>query len=331
MDPVTQGLLGAAAAQAVLARRLGPRTWLYGALGGMAADLDVFIRSSSDPLLALVYHRHFTHSLAFVPIGGLIVALPWLLSRRHRPQHRLIVAATTIGYATHGLLDAFTSYGTQLFWPLSQHRVAWNFVSIIDPLYTGMLALGIVLARRRGSPNAARLALVLSSSYLALGGVLHARALAAVRREAQERGHVVARSAALPELPVNFLWRTTYRANGRIYIDRVRTPWFGQTQLSEGTSIAVVDESDLPPEIVADTRLLQAFRTFTWFTDGWVGRSPDDPSLFGDARYGTHTTSAATLWSLQLEPGAAAPVRFVQHRPDGGDMLGRRWREIVGR
>ncbi|HET6581923.1 MAG TPA: metal-dependent hydrolase, partial [Nannocystaceae bacterium] len=331
MDPVTQGLLGAAAAQAVLARRLGPRTWLYGALGGMAADLDVLIRSSTDPMVAIVYHRHFTHSLAFVPIGGLICALPWLLSRRHRDRRWLVLVATTIGYATHGLLDAFTSYGTQLWWPFSSQRVAWNFVAIVDPIYTGMLAIGVVLARRRGSPNAARLALVLSSLYVALGGVLHARALAAVRRVAHDRGHVIARVEAFPELPVNFVWRSTYRAGGRIHIDRVRTPWLGPVTVDDGSSIAVVDESDLPPGIVADARLLSAFRTFAWFADGWVGRSPEAPDLLGDSRYGPATTSSDALWSLRLEPGADKPVQIVQQRPPGGAALAQRWREIVGR
>lgn len=331
MDPITQGVLGAAAAQAVLVRRLGPRTWLYGALGGMAADLDVLIRSSSDPMVAIVHHRHFTHSLAFVPIGGFLCALPWLLSRRHRERRWLIFAATTIGYATHGLLDAFTSYGTQLWWPFSSERVAWNFVAIVDPIYTSMLALGVVLARRRGSPNAARLALLLSSLYLALGGVLHARALAAVRRVAQDRSHVIARVEAFPELPVNFLWRSTYRAGGRIHIDRVRTPWLGAVTVEDGTSIAVVDENDLPPEVVADARLLAAFRTFVWFADGWVGRAPEDPALFGDSRYGQTTTSADALWSLRLQPGAKRPVAIVQQRPPGGEALARRWREILGR
>jgi inner membrane protein len=331
VDPITQGLLGAAAAQAVLARRLGPRTWLYGALGGMAADLDVFIRSSADPTVALVYHRHFTHSLAFVPVGGLIVALPWLLSRRHRDMRWLILAATTIGYATHGLLDAFTSYGTQLWWPFSNRRVAWDFIAIVDPIYTLGLAIGVVLSIRRRSPNAARLVLLLSSLYIALGGVLHARALAAVRREAQDRGHVLARSAAYPELPVNFVWRTTYRAGGRIYIDRVRTPWFGATRLEEGTSVPMLEESELPPEVLADARLLAAFRTFRWFADGWIARAPDEPASVADMRYGVHTTSSEPLWSLQLDPGADAPIRFVQHRPSGREMLGRRWAEIVGR
>ena len=56
---------------------------LFGALGGMAPDLDVFIRSSTDPLLFLEYHRQFTHALIFIPFGGLIVGtLLWLLLGR---------------------------------------------------------------------------------------------------------------------------------------------------------------------------------------------------------------------------------------------------------
>ena len=44
-------------------------------INDMAPDLDVLIRSSEDPLLSLHFHRHFTHSLFFVPIGSLFCAL----------------------------------------------------------------------------------------------------------------------------------------------------------------------------------------------------------------------------------------------------------------
>ncbi len=330
MDPVTQGLLGAAAAQAVLARRLGPRTWIFGALGGMAADLDVLIRSSDDPTLALVYHRHFTHSLAFVPIGGLVCALPWLLRRKHRADRWAILAATTIGYATHGLLDAFTSYGTQLWWPFSSRRVAWDFVAIIDPIYTGLLALGVWLAKRRASPRSAIAALIASSMYLALGGVLHARAITAAKHLAQQRGHELARVDAFPMLPVDFVWRTAYRAGGRIYVDEVRTPWFGATTTTDGGSSPVVEESQLPPDVVADTRTLAAFRRFAWFADGWVARGDDEQLAFTDMRYGVGTRSTESLWTLVLAPGQTPPVRIVTRRPTLSDAGAERWREIVG-
>lgn len=334
MDPLTQGVLGAAAAQAVLARRLGPRTWLYGALGGMAADLDVLIRSSDDPMLALTFHRHFTHSLAFVPIGGLLCALPWLVRRAPGAEARArrwwIALATTIGYATHGLLDAFTSYGTQLWWPFSRARVAWDFVAILDPIYTLLLVAGVLLSRRRRSPRPAMAALIASSAYLALGGVLHARALAAARGLAHDRGHALSRVEAFPVIPIDFVWRTVYRAGGRVYIDEARTPWFGATSTRAGESIPVAEAATLPTDVTADPRTRAAWETFVWFADGWVGHDPADPRRLVDLRYGLRTGGTASLWTLELRPGSATPVRLEQQRPAPAEFFELRWREILG-
>ena len=59
MDPVSQGVVGAAFAQtAAKQTTLATVAW-YGALGGVASDLDVLFQSSTDPLL-LEYHRQFT-------------------------------------------------------------------------------------------------------------------------------------------------------------------------------------------------------------------------------------------------------------------------------
>ena len=65
MDPLTQGALGAALPQAV---RPNAQAAIAGALGfaaGMAADLDVLIRSSSDPPAA---HSQRPLPLALRPI-----------------------------------------------------------------------------------------------------------------------------------------------------------------------------------------------------------------------------------------------------------------------
>ena len=135
MDPVSQGVLGAAAAGAIARPKQVAAAGLLGALAGMAPDLDVLIRSSVDPLLFLEYHRQFTHSLAFIPIGAaLCAALLYPFARkwcRARDAYLYCLA----GFATHGLLDACTSYGTQLYWPFSHERVAWSVISIVDPLF----------------------------------------------------------------------------------------------------------------------------------------------------------------------------------------------------
>ena len=65
MDPLSQAAIGAAAAQSgSKASTMRHALWI-GALAGMAPDLDVLIQSNTDPLLALEYHRQFTHSLFF--------------------------------------------------------------------------------------------------------------------------------------------------------------------------------------------------------------------------------------------------------------------------
>ena len=73
MDPLSQGIVGSVAAQQKSSKEKILLITIIGFLSGMAPDLDVFIRSSHDPLLAIEFHRQFTHSLAFIPIGALIV------------------------------------------------------------------------------------------------------------------------------------------------------------------------------------------------------------------------------------------------------------------
>ena len=116
MDPLSQGLIGAAISQSCAKKKNIRIAALCGALGGMAPDLDIFIRSTYDPLLFIEYHRHFTHSLAFIPLGGFIVACALYALLRKHSSFALIYLFTTLGFATHGLLDACTSYGTRLLW-----------------------------------------------------------------------------------------------------------------------------------------------------------------------------------------------------------------------
>ena len=54
---------------------------------------------------------------------------------------------------THPLLDCFTTYGTQVFLPFSDYRVAFNVISVVDPLYTVPFLIAVIVASilRRGS------------------------------------------------------------------------------------------------------------------------------------------------------------------------------------
>ena len=139
MDPLSQGTVGAAFAQSTANKNNIFKIGVIGFLAGLAPDLDVLIRSSNDPILFLEYHRQFTHSLFFIPFGSLIIALLIFPLLKRSMGFKTVYLASLLGYATHGLLDACTSYGTQLFWPFSNERVTWNNISIIDPLFTCLL------------------------------------------------------------------------------------------------------------------------------------------------------------------------------------------------
>jgi inner membrane protein len=317
VDPVTQGVLGAAAAQAVVGERLGRKTWWLGALGGMAPDLDIVIRSAADPLLLLEYHRHFTHSLAFIPIGGVLVALPFLYLAREQPrEHKaLIVAATTLGWATHGLLDAFTSYGTLLWWPFSRERVAWDWISVIDPLYTLILAVGVFVAAKTVTRKPAWIALFVSSLYLGLCGVQHHRALAAQAKLAELREHQIVRGRAQPLLLTNLLWRSLYETpRGTIHVDALVVPWRSEIRHAGGGARAKVEA----PTRTDDPQARDLAR-FAWFSDGWVYAAPElaegSAEVYCDARYSLEPDRFTAVFCVEF---AERETLVHQRRPDDG-------------
>ncbi len=325
MDPVTQGALGAAAAQLLLHKQLGRRAWLYGALGGMAADLDIFIRSADDPLVAWTYHRHFTHSLAFVPVGGVLAGLPFIF-RKPKHRQRLILAASTLGYATHALLDAFTSYGTQLWWPFSNARVAWNWIGIIDPFFTLPLCLGVAMVAWKDRLRPLWIAAAWCALYMGWGGLQHARAIEHAEALAAARGHTTTRIEAFPGAVTNVLWRTLYLDDGRIYVDAVHVPWLGETSSREGGSIRRVGPEAHAGLAKGNAKALEGLARFEWFADGWVAEQPDEEGrVLGDLRYGRGLAAPDAMWGLRLQPDPEHPFSSWRS-PPGGAALGERAR-----
>lgn len=330
MDPLTHALLGASAAQVAFGPRLGRQAWLPGAVGGVLPDADILIRSSADPLLAIQYHRHFTHALAFIPVGGIVAATPWLAQQRYRPNWRPIVAATTIGYATHALLDACTNYGTHLLWPFSPLRVAWHWITTIGPLLTLMLLIGLVFAVRRRSRFPAALALLLSLVYIGTAAWQRERAFEVQLRIAAARGHPVDRAEMFPTVGNPLLWRSVYQSGQTLYTDRLRVVGGDRTRWQPGSTVDVLVEHDLSPQALADDRVRRDFARFSYFSAGWVARAGADPTVIGDARYSLRTDGFEPIWGVRFHPGTAAPTEWVDRTASNRVPISELWREISG-
>lgn len=337
MDPLTQGALGAALPQATYANKLGRRKYqltiagLLGMLGGMAADLDVLIASDTDPLLFLAYHRQFTHSLVFIPVGGLIVAavLHWMIGRRWHLTFWQTAAICTLGYATHALLDTATSYGTMLLWPFVDTRFSWSIISIIDPLFTLPLMLGAVLTAIRGNPRYARIGLVWALLYLGAGWWQHQGARDMAADLAASRGHAPARFEIKPSFGNVLVWKSIYETDGRFYVDAVRVGLAPRVYM--GTSVAKLDVGRDYPWLAPDSQQARDIARFTGFSDGYAAVDPSDPNRVIDARYSFVPNEIGALFSIELTPDAdaTAHARYRTHRDEAREQFGRLWRLVT--
>ncbi len=338
MDPLTQGVLGAALPQATRVKTARAKSHVaiagaFGFLSGMAADLDVVIRSPTDPLLFLEYHRHFTHSLVFIPLGGLIMALVlhWIFGRRWGLSFLQTALYCTLGYATHAVLDASTSYGTMLFWPFSEERIAWRIVSVIDPLFTVPLAGAVALAAWKGKPVFARLGLAWAALYLALGVVQHQGAKQMGEALAASRGHTPARLEVKPSFGNILVWKTLYEANGRYYVDAVRTG-IGP-KVFPGSSVPKLDLARDVAWLVPNSQQARDVERFRWFSSDYLAKDPAFPNRIIDVRYSLIPNQVAALWSIELSPdaGPSDHVAFLTHREGGSESVGKLWQMIFSR
>lgn len=328
MDPLTHALLGASAAHLAFGRRLGRRAWMMGAVAGVLPDVEFFIRSAEDPLLNVEVHRQFTHAFAFIPIGGALSAAPWLLGRERRGDWKPVLGAATLAYATHGLLDACTNYGTQLLWPFSDLRVAWHWLTTIGPLFTLMLLVGLVFSVRGGRRLPAALGLLGALAYVGVAAWQQERGLAAQAEIAAARGHVVERARMFPTVGNVFLWRSVYEVGGILHSDRIRV--VDRMSWKPGSTVPLATEASLTPVERANPRIVRDYRRFAWFSDGWVARAPNAPDVYGDARYSLSLGRFDPIWGVRFRPDAKTPTEWVDFTARSRLPLTDLWREIVG-
>lgn len=283
MDSVTQAVLGAGIQGAMLGRVQGRRALVYGAALATLPDLDVLMRYP-DPVSLMTYHRGFSHSV-FV-LTGLAMLLAWLI-RKFWPNApysgRRLFLTIWLVLITHPILDAFTVYGTQLFWPLALTPESWSSVFIIDPVYTVPLLIAVVFAVIAGMTRIARRvlvgALVFSTAYLGFGLAGRMAAEQRVHEVMQAQGIEVTQVRAIP-MPFNTLvWRVIAKSGDGNYYESVSS---------------IFDRH--PPEWVRLPLNLEAGRVLAgvplherlrWFTDDWLRYDViDDALVVSDLRMG---------------------------------------------
>jgi inner membrane protein len=218
MDSLTQIVLGAACGEIALGKKIGNKALLFGAIGGTIPDLDVFVGRwlYSNEIQAMAFHRGFMHSFLFAILGAFLFG--WITykgynfgKRKETTTLKNWIWLFFLSIFTHPILDCFTPYGTQLFAPFSNYRVAFNNISVVDPLYTVpfLICLIVVLFFKRTNPKRSqwtRAGVYISSAYM-IFTIINKIYIDAVFKKSFERAGIqYQRFSAQPTILNNILW-----------------------------------------------------------------------------------------------------------------------------
>lgn len=332
MDSLTQIVLGAAVGEAVLGKKVGNKAMLYGAIAGTIPDLDTIVGKFLDPLTAIEIHRGISHSIVFsilmAPIFG------WLVAQLHKKAQAGWKDWSWLffwGLVTHPLLDAHTTWGTQLFWPLDL-RLAYQNIFVIDPLYTLPFLIFLILAMRLPKSSRKRrkwnnLGLIVSSVYmvltLVLKGISYQKFTEALDREKIEYTQIDTRPAAFNTI----LWHTNIDV-GDAYL-------LGDYSFfdSQPISFKYVPKDR---QLLGDFRNSETIERLDKISNGWYAIEKRDGDLYyNDLRFGVYDLDAKDLrfvFSYQLIPeGDGLEIREAERDPEAmKQVLASLWSRIWG-
>ncbi len=285
MDSLTQIVLGAAVGEATLGKKAGNKAMLWGAIAGTIPDLDVLSKLFVDNVTANELHRGFSHSILFSILAAPL--LGWLIAKLYKNKEadwkdwgKLMF----LGLFTHPILDAFTSWGTQLFWPLD-YKVAINNIFVVDPLYTVPFLVFVIIAMfyKRTHPKRKKynsLGLYVSSFYLLITLVLQQSAMANFSNNLENQ-HIQYNEIQTRPTPLNsILWTANIETDNSFLI--------GYYSLLDEDEI--IDFSEFPKNhhLLGEMRNDPLIPRLIKLSEGWYTiEKVNDSVYFNDLRFGT--------------------------------------------
>ena len=332
MDSLTQIVLGAAVGETVLGRKVGNKAMLYGAIAGTIPDLDTFAGSFTDTITAIEIHRGLTHSIFFAVLAAPVFG--WLISKIEKRSGVGWKDWSWLmfwGLFTHPILDAFTTWGTQLFWPLDT-RLAFKNIFVIDPLYTLPFLVFLILAMRRKKedPKRAkfnRLGLIVSTTYLMLTLVFKFIAHQQFVEDLDKQGIFFSRIDTRPTPLNSILWAANAEAENDFLIGYYS---FFDEQMVRFESVP--KNHDYLGILKNDKNVQRLIK----ISNGWYTISEKEGDLyFNDLRFGRlnpQDEGSGFAFSYKLIPeDGTVRAEEVEKRPeDGKQILVDLWDRIKG-
>ncbi|MCI5083875.1 MAG: metal-dependent hydrolase [Saprospiraceae bacterium] len=236
---------------------------------------------------------------------------------------------------THPLLDACTAYGTQLFQPLSDYRVAWNNISVVDPLYTFPFLFFVIWASRKLKDHPRRawlnyIGLGISSLYLVLTFVNKSVVNQVFKDSLAKESIVYERYMTSPSIFNNILWQGVAETGDAFHHGRY-------SLLDSEAKVASMYRVEKGHELLAPYEGERAVKILKWFSAGYysVVALEDGKLQFNDLRYGTFPAKGKQeqfVFQFILEP-ENGKLQIKQQRPvdqDAGEAFRQLWERIKG-
>lgn len=334
MDSLSQIVLGGAVAAAIAPAAHRRAALLAGAALGTLPDLDGLVIGlfTDDPLQLMTLHRGASHSLLVLPW---VAAFLWWCCRRlggrvaAAPRRWFWVMQAVL--ITHPLLDAFTAYGTQLWWPIPVAPTWWASVFIIDPLYTVWLLAACVVAcwapAGRLAQPALLAGLLVSTAYLGWSltakAVVERAALAALAPLGLQQAPRFSVAAPFNTL----LWRVVVLTpQGYLIGDRSLLADRGPMRFAAHVSdtVALRAAAHIP-----------AVQRLVWFNGGFMRTQVQrDLLVLSDLRMGLEPAYSFNFAVARRGAGGAWQPMPVQRAPTAQgtlftrDGIGAAWRQV---
>ncbi len=331
MDSVTQIVLGAAVGEAVLGKKVGNKAMLYGSIAGTIPDLDVLASHFTDTVTALEFHRGFTHSIFFSILFAPLCA--WLVSRYEKYQDlKGWTWLFFLAFVTHPVLDAHTTWGTQLFWPFDI-RLAFKTIFVIDPLYTLPFLICVILAMTHDRTSPKRkyynhLGLWLSSSYLVITLILKGYAYLQFE-SALESQNISYQALDTRPAPLNIvLWSAN--------VDTEDAYLLGNYSLFDTKPISF-ESYPKDHHLLGHLADNEKIRRMIGISKGWYIITKEDGDLyFNDLRFGLLTVQPGSkdfVFKYKItedESGAVTLTEVSKNTRDGRKLISELWNRIKG-
>ena len=335
MDSLTQLVVGAAAGEAVLGKKLGNKAVLWGAVVGTLPDLDVIPGMFIDDPDRLLFHRGFSHSLVFVLIATPLFA--WIFSqffRRRNISMREWMLYFGVIFSASILIDAFTTYGTQLLWPL-KYRFEFNTIFVVDPLFTLPLLITTVwLLFKKRNLRSRRLlnitGIAISSVYLVFT-IVNKQAINSVFRSAlEDQGVVINRMITNPTPMNQILWTAVVETD-----DHYLTGYYSHLDTDRQIKFERTDKNH---ELLSPFEDYQPVEKILRFTKGlYTVENQGDDFLVKDLRFGqvknwgTGESRYVFQYLVKIEQGKIR-VEEVEPSFEGTqELLKQLWERINGK